>query len=48
MKDVSSFGLCDMTIEKAGYHEYNATGLNWTTQSTMIKDYKHDAILTTE
>jgi hypothetical protein len=48
MKDLSSFGMCDLTVEKAGYAQYNATGLNWTSQSTMIKDYKHDAILTTE
>ncbi len=48
MRDISAFGMCDMTVEKAGYGPYNETELNWTTQSTMISDYKHDVTLETE
>ncbi len=48
MRDLSSFGVCGMTVEKAGYGQYNETELDWTTQSTMISDYKQDVTLTTE
>jgi len=44
----SGFSRCDLMAEKEGYRDYNVTGLNWTTKSALIKDYKQDIILAKE
>jgi len=44
----SGFSRCDIVAEKEGYRDYNATGLNWTTKSALIKDYKQDIVLARE
>ena len=44
----SGFSRCDIVAEKEGYRDYNVTGLNWTTKSALIKDYKQDIILARE
>jgi hypothetical protein len=44
----SGFAMCDIYAEKGGYEDYNATALNWTTKSAMVKDYRHIATLTKE
>ena len=44
----SGFSRCDIVAEKEGYRDYNVTGLNWTTKSALIKDYKQDIVLARE
>ena len=44
----SGFSRCDLMAEKEGYRDYNVTGLNWTTKSALIKDYKQDIVLARE
>jgi len=44
----SGFSRCDIVAEKEGYRDYNVTGLNWTTKSALIKDYKQDIVLERE
>jgi len=44
----SGFSRCDIVAEKEGYRDYNVTGLNWTTKSALIKDYKQDIVLVRE
>ena len=44
----SGFSRCDIVAEKEGYRDYNVTGLNWTTKSALVKDYKQDIILVRE
>ena len=44
----SGFYRCDLIAEKGGYQRYNATGLNWTQKSAMVKDYRHTIIMEKE
>ena len=44
----SGFAMCDLYAEKGGYTAYEATALNWTSRSAMIKDYRHDVLLEAE
>ena len=44
----SGFYRCDLIAEKGGYQRYNATGLNWTQKSAMVKDYKHTIVMEKE
>jgi len=44
----SGFSRCDIVAEKEGYRDYNVTGLNWTTKSALVKDYKQDIVLVRE
>ena len=44
----SGFSRCDIVAEKDGYADYNITGLNWTSKSAMIKDYKQDIVMVKE
>ena len=41
-----SVPYCDILIERWGYSTYNATEVDWTGKSTMIRDYRHNALLT--
>ena len=44
----SGFSRCDIMAEKEGYQDYSITGLNWTTKSALIKDYKHNIAMAKE
>jgi len=44
----SGFSRCDLVAEKEGYRGYNITGLNWTTKSALVKDYKHNIVMAKE
>jgi len=44
----SGFSRCDIVAEKEGYQDYSITGLNWTTKSALVKDYKQDIVLVRE
>ena len=44
----SGFSRCDIVAEKGGYVPYEATGLNWTSRSAMVKNYRHDIIMVKE
>ena len=41
-----SVPYCDILVERWGYSTYNATKVDWTGKSTMIRDYRHNALLT--
>jgi len=41
-----SVPYCDILVERWGYSTYNATEVDWTGKSTMIRDYRHNALLT--
>ena len=44
----SGFSRCDIVAGKGGYTDYNITGLNWTSKSAMVKNYKHDIVMVKE
>lgn len=44
----SGFSRCDIIAEKGGYASYEVTGLNWTSRSAMVKDYRHTVVLEAE
>ncbi len=44
----SGFAMCDIYAEKGGYSDFEATALNWTSRSAMVKDYRHDVTLQKE
>jgi hypothetical protein len=41
----SGFAMCDLIAEKGGYEDYNATALNWTSKSALVKDYRHTVVM---
>jgi len=44
----TGFSRCDLMAEKEGYQDYSVTGLNWTAKSALIKDYKHNIVMSKE
>jgi hypothetical protein len=44
----SGFSRCDIIAEKGGYVPYEVTGLNWTSRSAMVKDYRHEIVMVKE
>ncbi len=48
IKYCSGFARCDIYAEKSGYADYNATALNWTSRSALVKDYRHSVVMEAE
>jgi hypothetical protein len=44
----SGFSRCDIIAEKGGYVPYEATGLNWTSKTAMVKNYFHEIVMVKE